>query len=243
MAVFTSFDVGVGTIDKSAVNTALTGLSGGGGRSATNTITAHAGGLQASAVALTTAINNVTVVASPGDSVALPSAVGGQVILVTNSSATSMNVFSSNSSTTDTINGTAGTTAYAVAGGTSLCFISPASGVWRTMVIGGGATATNAITAHAGGTQAPAVALVSTINNVTVVGTAGDSVALPSAVGAQVIYVTNSSATSMNVFSSNSSTTDTINGTVGTTAFAIAGGVAVTFISPATGVWRAQVGA
>jgi len=134
MAVFTSFDVGVGTIDKSAVNTALTGLSGGGGRSTTNTITAHAGGLQASAVALTTSINNVTVVGTAGDSVALPSATGGQVIYVVNSSATSMNVFSSNSSTADTINGTAGTTAFAIAAGVAVAFISPASGVWRAMV-------------------------------------------------------------------------------------------------------------
>jgi len=76
-----------------------------------------------------------------------------------------------------------------------------------------------------------------------VVGTAGDSVALPSAVGGQTVYVINSSATSMNVFSSNSSTADTINGTAGTTAFAVAGGVAVCFISPASGVWRAMVSA
>ena len=145
MAAFTptltAFDVGVGTIDKSAVNTILTTLSAGfttlsvgGGVTATNTITAHAGGVQASAVALVSAINNVTVVGTAGDSVALPSAVGGQTVYVINSSATSMNVFSSNSSTADTINGTAGTTAFAVAGGVAVCFISPASGVWRAMV-------------------------------------------------------------------------------------------------------------
>jgi hypothetical protein len=139
--VYTAFDVGVGTIDKSVVNTNLstlsTGLttaSGGGGHSATNTITAHAGGAQPSAVALTTAINNVTVVGTAGDSVALPSATGDQVIFVVNSSATSMNVFSSNASTTDTINGTVGTTAYAIAAGKAVAFISPGTGVWRALL-------------------------------------------------------------------------------------------------------------
>lgn len=126
MAV-TQYGVGVGLQDMGLI-------AGGGGYTCATGITAHAGGLQPSAVPITTAIFNVTTVGSAGDSVCLPSAVGGQAITVINSSGTSMNVFSSNASTADTINGTAGTTAYAIAGGKAVEFISPAAGVWRALL-------------------------------------------------------------------------------------------------------------
>ena len=98
------------------------------------------------------------------------------------------------------------------------------------------------IVAHAGGTQAPATPLTSGTCWVETVGTAGDSVCLPSAVGGQYITVINNAANSMNVFSSNSSTADTINGTAGTTAYAIAAGKVVNFVSK-VGAWRALLSA
>lgn len=109
-------------------------FAGGGGFTQQNAITAHAGGGQANGVPLTAAICNVTVVGTIGDSVCLPSAVGGQEISLFNSATNSMNVFSSNASTADTINGTAGTTAFALAGGKNAEFVSPAQGVWRVIL-------------------------------------------------------------------------------------------------------------
>jgi hypothetical protein len=125
MAV-TQYGVGVGLQDMGLI-------TNGGGFTYLNNITAHAGGLQPSAVPLTAAMNRVTTVGSAGDSVCLPSAVGGQAITVINASATSMNVFSSNSSTADTINGTAGTTAYAIAGGKTADFMS-FPGAWHALL-------------------------------------------------------------------------------------------------------------
>lgn len=125
---------GVGLIDANAIDANFALLSNGGGLSATTGITAHAGGTQAAGVALTSAINLVTVCATAGDSVCVPPAVGGQAITVLNAGAASMNVFSSNASTADTINGTIGTTAFAVAAGKNAEFISPAAGVWRVIL-------------------------------------------------------------------------------------------------------------
>lgn len=125
MAV-TQYGVGVGLQDMGLI-------AGGGGFTWLNNVTAHAGGLQPLAVPMTAAMNRVTVVGTAGDSVCLPSAVGGQAITVINASATSMNVFSSNASTADTINGTAGTTAYAVAAGKTADFMS-FPGAWHALL-------------------------------------------------------------------------------------------------------------
>ena len=80
-------------------------------------------------------------------------------------------------------------------------------------------TVAAAVTAHAGGGQALAVAITATFTNVSVVATAADSVALPLAVAGQLVFVRNSSANSMQVFAANGST-DTINGTAGSTGVA-----------------------
>lgn len=78
-------------------------------------ITAAAGGTQAAARALTSAVNEVSVVATAADSVKLPPAVVGREITVVNSDAAeSMQVFGSG---TDTINGVATATGVAQAAG------------------------------------------------------------------------------------------------------------------------------
>jgi mRNA degradation ribonuclease J1/J2 len=81
--------------------------------------------------------------------------------------------------------------------------------------------AATGITAAAGGTQAAATQLASTINRVDTVATAADSVKLPLAVAGAVVYLTNNTATSMQVFGSG---TDTIN--IGAGDVATATGVA-----------------
>ena len=82
---------------------------------AANTLTATAGGTQAAALALTSSLNRVTVVATAADSVRLPAMVAGQMVVVINSHASnSMQVFGAG---TATINGVATATGVALAAG------------------------------------------------------------------------------------------------------------------------------
>ena len=91
-------------------------------------ITAHAGGGQALAVPLTTAINRVAVCATIGDSVVLPSTAGniGVVVTVINAGAQSLNVFPAGS--VDQIDALGAATARAVAAGKTCEFIYVAAG-------------------------------------------------------------------------------------------------------------------
>lgn len=98
-------------------------------------------------------------------------------------------------------------------------------------------SAESGLTAHAGGTQAAALALsaVCSIHNVTTVGTAADSVALPAAVVGQVHIIVNSAASnSMQVFGT---TPDTINGVATATGVAQAAGLTGTYACAAAGKW------
>lgn len=78
-------------------------------------LTAHSGGTQAAALALTAGYNEITTVAAANDSVALPLATIGTTVMVTNAAATnSMQVFGAG---TDTINNVATATGVAQAAG------------------------------------------------------------------------------------------------------------------------------
>jgi hypothetical protein len=107
--------------------------------------------------------------------------------------------------------------------------------------LGGGRTYTT-LTARAGGTRAAATKLTAAVNRIGVCATAGDSVALPPAVGGQVIYVQNAGAASAQVFA-DPSTSDTINGVAAGTGVALANGKAASYFSPAFGVWFAVLSA
>lgn len=116
--------------------------------SLTDAITAAAGGGQANAVTLTSAVNRVTVVATANDSVKLPpcrtgpvSAVGGgqpsntlgQMMYVINSdSADSMNVFPS---TGGSINALSANAAYAVAANKTVGFVCIGN-IWYSLLGG-----------------------------------------------------------------------------------------------------------
>lgn len=78
------------------------------------------------------------------------------------------------------------------------------------------------LTARAGGTQALALALTATVNRVTVVATAADSVRLPAptVIGQQVTII-NSAANSLTAYGAG---TDTINSVATATGVALAGG-------------------
>ncbi len=100
-----------------------------------NTITAHVGGGQGSAFALsaTKSIHNITVVGSANDSVALPLATGsGTVHWVKNSAAAnSAQLFGSG---TDTIDGVTSSTGVAVAAGKSRICLDFSSGLWLSIL-------------------------------------------------------------------------------------------------------------
>lgn len=96
-------------------------------------------------------------------------------------------------------------------------------------------TVTNGITAFAGGGQGSAVALTSTINRITTVGTAADSVKLPAAVAGKLVLVQNAAAAnSANVFPQ---TGESINALSANSAFAVAANKAALFFCAVNGVW------
>jgi hypothetical protein len=208
-------------------------------------ITAHAGGGQASATPLTYQVNNVTTVATAGDSVALPaSLVTGSSLSVTviNSSSKVMQVFGAG---TDTINGVASATGVPQQPNSIVVYTSAVLGSWDALGLPFGfsgayetVSASSGLTAHAGGTQAAALNLVSAINNVSTVATAGDSVRLPASAAGMAIEVTNSGAASMQVYGAG---TDTINGVATGTGVAQLPGQSVVYTCAIAGNWLANV--
>ena len=116
-----AFNAGVGLHD-------LSMLASGNGWSAAS-ITAHAGGTRTPATPITTALTLIAVCATTADSCALPPAMGGQVLWVTNGGAASAQLFA-DPSTSDTINGVAAATGIALASGKSITLFSPLAGSW-----------------------------------------------------------------------------------------------------------------
>lgn len=128
----TNFIPGFRLIDGTALNRAL-GRIFQGGLSRQDSITAFAGGGRTSATQLIKSLNRITVVATAGDSVALPKAIAGSLVWVTNADAAdSLNIFTK-ASTSDTINGSAATVAYALAAGKTAVFICNTVGAWTAV--------------------------------------------------------------------------------------------------------------
>lgn len=125
---------GFGAVD----GTWLNGLAGGQNELFQNGITAHAGGTQAACLVLTpgSQLYEVDTVANSGDSICLPFAVGGMDIQISNSGAQPMSVYGQSAnnpltSAADTINGTAGSSAYSVTNATNVqCFVAK-NGAWK----------------------------------------------------------------------------------------------------------------
>lgn len=97
----------------------------------TTGITAHAGGGQGSAVALTTEYNNVTTVTTAGDSVKLPTAYAGLEVIVDNSGANSLDIFPI---TGGTINGGSANAQIALAAGARMTFVGISATDWKVAV-------------------------------------------------------------------------------------------------------------
>lgn len=212
--------------------------------SSANALTAHAGGTQAAALQLAKQINNVTTVATAADSVKLPASVAGMEVLVSNLGANPMQVFGAG---TDTINDVATATGVSQMVSSAVLYSCPVAGKWYANEIGGGfsgqlATLSNTggLTAHASGTQAAALALTSTINRVTTVATAADSVKLPaSAPGMQVTVINAAAANPMQVFGAG---TDTIDGIATATGVSQPAGSVEIYTCGVAGKWETNRG-
>ena len=99
---------------------------------AVDNLTAHAGGGQGSATALTSMFNRVTTVATAADSVILPASAAGMCITVTNAAAAnSMNVFPA---TGDAINALGANAAFALAAGKTAEFVCYTAGQWHSIL-------------------------------------------------------------------------------------------------------------
>lgn len=200
-------------------------------------VTAHAGGGQGSAVLLTADYTNVSVTATAGDSVKLPTAVKGATYTVKNNGVANLAVFPNSS---DTIDGGSANASITMAPGTTRLFTAISTVDWEStqaIVINGTVfTVTTGITAFATGGQASAVALTTYYNNITTSATAGDSVKLLTAAAGTVQVVTNSGATAIDVFPN---TSDTINGGAANAAIRVAPGSTVEFLAIDGTDWKA----
>jgi hypothetical protein len=107
-----------------------------------------------------------------------------------------------------------------------------------TAILNGNGWTAATITAHAGGTRAPATAINSALTLIAVCATAGDSCMLPPAMGGQILWITNAGGASSQLFASTAGAgTDTINGIAAATGIALANGKSLTLFSPLAGAW------
>lgn len=225
-----------------------------------DTLTAHAGGTQAAALALssTAFYHRISVCATAGDSVILPAATLGKAHYIRNDGAASAQVFGA---ATETINGVASATGVPLPTGHGAWFLCTTAGKWTTAgavsPTGSGAhvlatspsiatpTLTglvkqtgveNNITAQADGTKANATALSATANwhRISVSAGEGDSVLLPNSSVGQSHFIRNDGANGVQVFGFN---TDTINGVATATGVPQGAGSGVFYICVDLGKW------
>lgn len=127
--------------------TAWVEMSSGVGGAAATGITAHAGGGQGSATAVTVGYNEVTTVATAGDSVKLPAATVSSTVVIKNEGATAADIFPA---TGDTINDGSANTAIRIAPGSTITFVAVDSTNWEAsnqiVAAGDGAAALPALT-------------------------------------------------------------------------------------------------
>ena len=133
---------------RAAIQTAISAIVGSGGSGPVTTgITAFAGGGQASATQLSFGYNEVTVVATTGDSVKLQAAQADAQITVINEGANPMDVYPA---TGDTINDGAANAAISVAPGVTVVFVAIDATNWettsQTIAVGNGTVALPSLT-------------------------------------------------------------------------------------------------
>ena len=200
--------------------------------------TAHTGSVQGNNP-ITTEFYEISVCANPGDAVTLPNAVAGQLVIVVNNGANSADIFPYSG---DKIDGGSANAAFALASGANALFICQDGTDWDSL--GGGfftpsstTTMTNktltapvlndptfdvavGVTAHTGSAQGNG-AITSTFVEISVCGTAGDAVTLPTAAAGKLVIIANNGAESADVFPASG---DAIDGASANAAQALAAG-------------------
>lgn len=231
---------------RSAIRILIAAEVASGSESVVTGITAFAGGGQASATQLSYGFNEITTVATAGDSVKLPAGVVGARVTVLNDGANAADVFPA---TSGTINDGSANAAISLAPGVELVFVAITATNWETseqnistgnIIYTGTLTegTTTGITAFAGGGQASAVALTKTNNNVTVCATAGDSVKLIAAVAGLRQVVKNSGATALDIFPASG---DSIDALAVNLAIRIQPGSTAVFFAKDATVWESNI--
>lgn len=107
----------------------LLGVAAGNNRAYKNGIVAHAGGTKAAAFQLPAGVQimQVDTTATNGDSVLMPAAVQGQIVMVFNNGAATLDIYGRG---TDTINGAATANAHTLATLTAAVFFCGKNGAW-----------------------------------------------------------------------------------------------------------------
>lgn len=108
-------------------------LAADAGHTFADNLTATAGGGWAGARPFTAAINRVTVVATVGDSVALPKAAGGQRVTVINAGANALQLYAAHTAPGDTLNGVSAPYGISFAAGKTAEFVSM-PGAWFSVM-------------------------------------------------------------------------------------------------------------
>ncbi len=220
-------------------NILLTGLIY---ESASDTLTAHAGGGQTNALQLVAEVNRITTVATSGDSVKLPQSAAGLTLEVINHGANPMQVYGYG---TDTIDDVATATGVSQMPNSTVFYSCPSAGLWYTEGLATGfatvlglATVSNAtIAANATNSQAAGTPITTMQTNVTV-GGANYSVTLPVSAPGLSLVVHNVSANSMNVYpNAGGTTTEKINAVSANGAYAMAANTSTTFTCQTAGQW------
>lgn len=173
--------------------------------SAQDTLTAHAGGGQASALQLTTQTARITTVATAGDSVALPKALPGLELIVINHGANPMQVFG-NAAAGDTIDDIASATGVSQMASSVVIYTCVTAGAWYTEGLANGyagglqtISAQDSITA-AGANQGTATVLSPRMAYNVTTTPSGTGVLLPASVSGAELTVANNGANALLIY-------------------------------------------
>ena len=206
--------------------------------SASDGLTAHAGGGQASALQLTSEINRITTVGTAGDSVRLPASFVGADVMIINHGTLPIQVYGAG---TDTIDDVATATGVSQMANSTVLYFCTTAGAWYTEGLAGGFVrgyslqtfSSAVVAANATGTQASGTPITAMQNQVSA-GGANYSVTLPpSAVGME-ITVHNVSGVALAVFPA---VGETINGLSANAALSFPANTSTSFYCNVAGQW------
>lgn len=181
--------------------------NGGSVTGVATALTAHAGGTQAAALALTAAFNRISVSATLGDSVRLPAATVGQIVTIDNQGAAPIQVFGAG---TDTVRGIATATGVSQGVGIITTYYCLVAGNWESSFAGSSTVGRVALTTNGAINSHTAADYI-----ITKAGVLADTLAAPTAVvddGLRISIISNTAnahtLTATGLFGSGAAATD-----------------------------------